>query len=83
MPRQATDPFWHNHEGSVTYLTDGTGAFIELYRYDAFGAPSIWGPPPNWTPLSATAYGNRFMFTGREYSSFGGQREGGVSLGLH
>ena len=44
---------------------------LELYRYDVFGAPSIWGPPPNFPQLSATAYNNRFMFTGREYGPFG------------
>ena len=56
-----------DHEGSVTHLTDGTGAVLESYRYDAFGKPTI-----NGGALTASAYGNRFMFTGREYvASFG------------
>ena len=32
-----------NHEGSVTLLTDGSGNVLERYRYDAFGAPTIYG----------------------------------------
>jgi RHS repeat-associated protein len=56
-----------DHEGSVTHLTDSSGAVIESYRYDAFGKPTI-----NGGALTASAYGNRFMFTGREYvSQFG------------
>ena len=42
---------------------------MERYRYDVFGLPTIQGPPPNYTQLSATAYNNRFLFTGREYAA--------------
>ena len=65
--------FQQDYEGSVTHLTDPTtGNMLELYRYDAFGAPSIWGPPEqNFPQLSASAWGNRFMFTGREYNAYG------------
>ena len=65
------DNQWHwyflnqDHEGSVTHLTDGTGAIIERYRYDAFGAPTIYAP--NWTVRTASSYSNRFLFTGRQY----------------
>src|SRR5262249_37946600 len=32
----------------------------------------IWGPPEqNFPQLSASAWGNRFMFTGREYNPYG------------
>ena len=55
-----------DHEGSVTHLTDGSGNIIESYRYDAFGAPTILSALN--TQLSTSAYGNRFMFTGREYA---------------
>ena len=58
-----------DHEGSVIAITDANGAILEYYRYDAFGAPSIYGGPPNWTQRSATAYNNRFLFTGREYAA--------------
>jgi len=42
--------------GSVTSLTDSSGATVESYSYDAFGTPS-----------AASSIGNRFMFTAREY----------------
>ena len=38
---------------------------VEKYQYDAYGKPSITDGSGN--PLTATAYGNRFLFTGREY----------------
>jgi len=67
-----TDNQWHwyfqqqDHEGSVTHLTDASGNIIERYRYDAFGAPSIYAP--NWTVRNTSSYNNRFLFTGREYA---------------
>lgn len=56
-----------DHEGSVTHLTDTSGVVIEKYRYDAFGAPTIYAP--DGTVRAATAYNNRFLFTGREYAA--------------
>jgi RHS repeat-associated protein len=44
--------------GSVTSLTDSTGATSEAYSYDTFGQPS-----------ATSTIGNRYMFTGREYDS--------------
>jgi len=44
--------------GSVTNLTDSSGATVESYTYDAFGQPD-----------SVSTIGNRFMFTGREYDA--------------
>ncbi len=67
------DGQWHtyylhqNHEGSVTLLTDTSGNVLERYRYDVFGAPTIYAP--NWISRSATLYDNRFLFTGREYAA--------------
>jgi RHS repeat-associated protein len=55
-----------NHEGSVTLLTDTGGYVLERYRYDAFGAPTIY--TPTWTTRSSTLYDNCFLFTGREYA---------------
>ncbi|MBI2495928.1 MAG: hypothetical protein HYW10_05130, partial [Candidatus Omnitrophica bacterium] len=44
------------------------------YTYDSFGTPTILGPGPDgWmdtaddTPIACSAYGNPFLFTGREY----------------
>src|SRR4029077_6112273 len=70
------DNQWHwyylqqDHEGSVTHLTDSTGAIIERYRYDAFGAPTFFNG--GGTQISSTAYDNRFLFTGREYANLFG-----------
>ena len=60
----------HDHEGSVIHVTDTSGTLIERYRYDAYGAPTIYGPSPTATPFQpqASAVSNRFMFTGREYA---------------
>jgi RHS repeat-associated protein len=48
--------------GSVMRLTDVDGNEVEQYTYSVFGVPTI-----NGSTISASAYGNRFMFTGREY----------------
>jgi RHS repeat-associated protein len=57
-----TDPM-----GNVKFLLDQNGTGIEKYKYDAFGSPSI----TDWSgnSRSNSAYGNRFMFTGRDYLS--------------
>jgi RHS repeat-associated protein len=41
------------------------GYGLEIYTYDAFGTPTITDGAGN--QRSTSAYGNRFMFTGREY----------------
>jgi RHS repeat-associated protein len=58
-----------DHEGSVTHVTDADGHVIERYRYDAFGAPTIYPPSPSATPRPASIVSNRFLFTGREYAA--------------
>ena len=57
--------YHHNALGSVTDLTNASGTVVEQYKYDAFGKPSFFDGSGN--PLTASAYGNRFLFTGREY----------------
>jgi RHS repeat-associated protein len=59
--------YQQDHEGNVTHLTDGNGAIIEKYQYDAFGAPVIYNA--GGTVISASAYGNPFLFTGRRFQS--------------
>ena len=51
--------------GSVTHLTDASGAVVERYTYDVFGQPTILSSSN--TVLASSGVGNRFMFTGREY----------------
>jgi RHS repeat-associated protein len=59
-----------DHEGSITHLTSGTGQVLESYRYDAFGKPGVFSSTSQ--QLNASAFNNRFMFTGREYvANFG------------
>ena len=49
---------------SITEITDATGGLVEQYRYDAYGAPTIYDS--NGSPLSASAISNRLLFTGRD-----------------
>jgi RHS repeat-associated protein len=52
--------------GNVAFLLDADGDRIEKYTYDAFAHPTV----TDWNgdnPRTWSAYGNRFMFTGREY----------------
>jgi len=57
MDRGANSYYYHHDGlGSVTNLTDATGATVESYAYDVFGKPS-----------SVSSIGNARMFTGRDY----------------
>jgi RHS repeat-associated protein len=51
--------------GNVSFLLDASGNGFERYTYDAFGQPTIH----DWYGgvRSASAYGNRFLFQGREW----------------
>ncbi|HBQ37507.1 MAG TPA: hypothetical protein DD714_00595 [Candidatus Omnitrophica bacterium] len=52
--------------GSVTALVeDASGVVEERYQYDSFGQPTILAP--DGTPRTCSAFGNPFLFTGREY----------------
>jgi len=51
--------------GSVVALSDSGRNIKERYSYDVFGKPTIRGPSDE--PRDTSAYGNRYMFTGREY----------------
>jgi len=62
--------YQQDHEGSVTQLLNASGNVIESYKYDAFGAPAIYDADGN--QLSSSAYSNRFLFTGREYTNLFG-----------
>lgn len=61
-----------NAQGSVVALVDATGAIVERYSYDAYGAPAFLEPDGTQStsgglPILASAYSNPFLFTGREY----------------
>ena len=51
--------------GSIVALTDASGNVVERYKYDVFGAPSLFDGTGG--ALSSSNYGNRFLFAGREY----------------
>ncbi len=68
--------YGEDHEGSVTHLINGcttpsnqTGLVLEKYAYDAFGVPTFMDGTGNNLNPNATAYNNRFLFTGREYAA--------------
>lgn len=51
--------------GNVAFLLGGDGNGVEKYTYNAFGKPKIMDWSGN--ERSNSAFGNRFMFTGREF----------------
>lgn len=57
-----------NNSGSVIAMTGVEGDVIESYHYDVFGQPNIYNSYGELIDYSE--YGNRFMFTGREYENF-------------
>jgi RHS repeat-associated protein len=62
--------YHHDGLGSTAKLTNSVGAVVEQYSYSVFGSPRI--STASGGVLSASAYGNRFMFTGREYFAWQG-----------
>lgn len=54
-----------DHRGNVVALLGTSNNILEKYTYDAFGNPKITDAHGN--VRTESAYGNRFMFTGREY----------------
>lgn len=57
--------------GSVTALLDYSGTVVEKYTYDVYGRPTVTSWDYNsgtWkAPSDRSSFGNRFMFTGREW----------------
>jgi RHS repeat-associated protein len=62
-------PAYYHHDGlgSTIALTGENGALLESYRYDAFGAASVYDSSGSALPASPRE--NRFLFTGREWLS--------------
>lgn len=59
--------FHKNRLGSTVAVTNASGAVVERYSYDAFGAPQFFAP--NGAEISSSVIGNDILFTGREYDS--------------
>ena len=67
--------------GSIRLITNASGAVVEAYTYDPYGQPRVmrgaygagadgnWLTEDVWPLYNASAVGNRFMFTGREWDS--------------
>jgi RHS repeat-associated protein len=51
--------------GSVTELSDASGAIVERYEYDVYGAVTIYDGA--WLTRTASAAGNPYLFTSRRY----------------
>jgi len=51
--------------GSTVALTNSSGNVIESYLYDVYGKPTVLNASN--TVITASAFGNRFLFTGREW----------------
>jgi RHS repeat-associated protein len=63
----SSGPAYYHHDGlvSTVALTGENGELLESYRYDAFGAASVYDS--SGSALPASPRGNRFLFTGREW----------------
>lgn len=64
--------YYQDAQGSTTHLADDSGNLIESYKYppvDA-GAPAVFNGAGQ--PISASAFDNRFLYTGRDYYRQGG-----------
>jgi RHS repeat-associated protein len=73
------DQAFHHYDarGHCTLVTDSSGNILEQYEYDAFGQPYFYDAGGNsigaydaqgrWAGYSL--FGNRFLFTGREWLS--------------
>jgi RHS repeat-associated protein len=56
-----------NQQYSITAITSSTGAVQERYAYTAYGVPTIANA--SGTVLTASAYNNRYTYTGREWNN--------------
>jgi RHS repeat-associated protein len=56
--------YYQDGRGNTSHVADDTGALVETYTYDLGGKPFIT------TAAGKTSPGNRFLYNGRDYSSF-------------
>ena len=65
---EAPSAICHAHydaRGHCILLIDASGGILEQYDYDAFGQPYFY--TAGGTRATTSMYGNRFLFTGREW----------------
>ena len=58
--------------GSTVALTNGSGNLLERYTFDAYGQPSL--SDGSGSSITVTGFGNRFLFTGREWLASGSNK---------
>ena len=65
-----TGRFWYHQDGrgNVSHLSHDSGIMLERYTYDLAGNARVYDPSGN-IRASGSAYSNRFLFQGRDYSS--------------
>ena len=66
----ATYTYHRDALGSITEITDETGALVERYEYDVYGAAQLFDKTD--TRLFDSAIGNPIRFTGRWYDAESG-----------
>ena len=67
MPNKWERYFHYEGRGHCAFQTDVLGNIVEQYEYDAFGQPYFYNAAG--TNIGSSGWGNRFLFTGREYVS--------------
>jgi|GEM_PF-2803274 len=66
--RGGQDYYYHtDQQHSTVALTDGSGAVVERYGYDAFGAPTVYDASGTPVPGNASAVDNAVLYTGRTW----------------
>jgi RHS repeat-associated protein len=66
MQRDANDYYYHTDDlYNVMAVTDANGLVVERYEYLDYGEPNLFDG--SGTPISNTAIGNSYLFTGRRY----------------
>jgi len=66
--RGGQDHYYHtDQQHSTVALTDGSGAVVERYGYDAFGAPTVYDAAGTPVPGNTSAVGNAVLYTGRTW----------------
>jgi len=67
--QETEDRYYYHYDGlgSVIALSDSSKNIVEKYSYDVFGTPTIRDAQN--AVLSTSAYGNPYMFTGRQYDA--------------
>jgi RHS repeat-associated protein len=60
--------YYQDGRGNTSHLANDSGSLLERYTYDYAGTPKTYDPAGNARP-AGSAYANRFLFQGRDYSS--------------